>query len=318
MVPSTANSPFAPTQLSAVDDADDKYGKCRSKHSVSQGLCKYQEAWNFLQESMNRKQLHSMLQDSFILYALFLIAGSCLYHQLGGSFLKADFDDAMGYFSAIAEALGLLVVRRRIHQQGSVAGVSGMTIGMYALVYFLRQLLLLPPLSLNYVDMWAVETLQLTSLLLVLDILRSVFIKYKKSYQEGWDVLHVKYLIPSCIVLAILLHPSFDEGPWYSFCWTACLYLDVMALMPQVVMMGRAGSKVSAPISHFVAATTLSRVVDLSFWFANFEKVGLGGLIIFWHVVHLMLVADFMYYYLQARLFHGGFSEDLSLPTEEV
>jgi hypothetical protein len=43
-----------------------------------------------------------------------------------------------------------------------------------------------------------------------------------------------------------------------------------------------------------------------------------GWLIIFWHVVHLMLVADFMYYYLQARLLHGSFSDDLSLPTEEV
>lgn len=310
---------------SFVDDVDDKYAKCKNKHSNSQG--KYEEAWNLLKEFTTQKQVHAMLQDSFFLYVLFLITGSCLYHQLGGSFLKANFDDVMGYLSAIAEAFGLLVVRRKIHQQGSVAGVSGMTIGMYALVYLLRQLLLLPPFSLQYLDMWAVETLSLTSLILVLDILRSVFVTYNSSYQEDCDVLHVKYLIPSCICLALLLHPSFEEGAWYSFCWTACLYLDVMALMPQVVMMGRAGKKVSAPISHFVAATTMSRVVDLSFWFKNFDMVGeykpdefhfSGWLIIFWHVVHLMLVADFMYYYLQARLLHGSFSDDLSLPTEEV
>jgi hypothetical protein len=247
MTPSAANSPSM--QL-FVDDADDKYAKCKNKLSNSRGLGKYEEAWNFLKECTNQNQVQAMLQDSIVLYVAFLIAGSCLYHQLGGSFLKADFDDVMGYLSAIAEAFGLLVVRRKIHQQGSVAGVSGMTLAMYALVYLLRQLLLLPPFSLKYLDMWAVETLSLTSLIFVLDILRSVYVTYKDSYQQDCDVLHVKYLIPSCIFLAIVLHPSFEEGTWYSFCWTACLYLDVMALMPQVVMMGRAGKKsISAHLS---------------------------------------------------------------------
>lgn len=276
---------------------------------------------------ISERQVRLMLRDSFCLYALFLMGGSFLYHHLGGSFADASAEDALGYASAIAEACGLLLLRRKIQRQGSVAGVSGMTMVMYAVVYFLRQVLLLPPFDLRYLDMWAVQSLSLTSLLMVIDILRSVFVTYRSTYQEEWDVLHVQHLIPACVCLAGLLHPCFQEGTWYSFCWTACLYLDVLALMPQVVMMGRAGGKVSAPISHFVAATAMSRVVDLSFWLKNFDRVGeyesgevhfSGCLIIFFHVVHLLLVADFMYYYLKARLVNANFSEDLSLPVEVV
>merc|ERR1719428_2243671 len=200
----------------------------------------------------------------------------------------------MGYASAIVEAFGLLMLRRKIQNQASVAGVSGMTMTMYAVTYSMREVLLMP--QMNSVDEWAVEALSMSSLLMVLDVLRSVFVKYRSSYQEDLDILSFRYLIPACIALAVVLRPSFQEGPWYAFCWTACLYLDVMALMPQVVMMGKGNGKVSAPISHFVAATAVSRTVDLSFWFRNFELVGdyepnefhfSGWLIIFFHILHL-------------------------------
>jgi len=310
-----------------LDEADDKYAKRKGKIASTRALAKYEEALSFFKEGVSHKQVQVMIQDSFVVYICFLMLGSWLYHQLGGSFSKASFDDVMGYASSIAEAFGLLLVRRKIQRQGSVAGVSGMTMVMYAVVYFLREILLLPPLTLEALDMWAVEVVYLTSLLMVLDILRSIFVTYRSSYQEEWDLLRVKYLIPACIVFAAVLHPSFREGAWYSFCWTACLYLDVLALMPQVVMMSRSGGKVSAPISHFVAATAVSRLVDLWFWIHNFDMVGeygpndfhfSGWLIIFFHVVHLLLVADFMYYYLKARLVNANFSEDLTLPTEEV
>merc|ERR1719456_1792934 len=108
---------------------------------------------------------------------------------------------------------------------------------MYAIVYVLREWLLLPSsLSLPFIDAWAVEVLQLASLLMVLDVLKSIFVTYRNSYQEDLDVLKVKYLIPGCILLAAPLHPQFRQGLSYSVTWTAYLHLDCLSLMPQVVM----------------------------------------------------------------------------------
>merc|ERR1719375_446728 len=153
------------------------------------------------------------------------------------------------------------------------------------------------------------------SLLLALDILKSIFVNYRSSYQQDSDVLQVKYLIPGCCLLAILVHPEFRE--WtelYMFMWSTCMYMDGLALMPQVVMMSLNG-KVAAPIAHFVAATFLSRVEDFSNTILYYSKgfrhdeggmpdsqeVGSWRLIVLVQVVQLLLVADFMYYYLKAR-----------------
>merc|ERR1719453_1826428 len=162
---------------------------------------------------------------------------------------------------------------------------------------------------------------------MVLDVVYSVFVTYHKSYQEDLDILHVKYLIPACIMIATVLHPQFPQGTLFSFCWTTYLYLDCLALMPQVVMMTRGAGKVEAPVSHFVAATALSRVMDLSFWYYDFDLGAQGyfhgfnysgWLIVFWHVLNLLIVADFMYYYLKARFSGSTFMEDLALPVDEI
>merc|ERR1719217_1999555 len=119
-----------------------------------------------------------------------------------------------------------------------------MTMSMYAIVYCLREWLLMPSsLSLFFIDGWAVEVLQVASLLMVLDVLKSVYVTYRSSYQEDLDILKIKFLIPACILLAVALHPQFERGTAYSICWTMYLYLDVLALMPQVVMMARGNGK---------------------------------------------------------------------------
>merc|ERR1719272_168419 len=193
---------------------------------------------------------------------------------------------------------------------------------MFTLVFFSREYLLAPAMSWMFIDGWAVEFLQLPSILIVLDILRSVFVTHRSTYQEELDVLSIKYIVPVCVGLAIILHPHFQQGEWHSFLWTSYLYLDVCALLPQVVMMARSGGKVEAPIAHFVAATALRWVIDLCFWYFDFELgpqgyykgVNVSGwMIVSFHVLSLFLVADFMYFYLKARLSGSKMSDDLDI-----
>ena len=104
-------------------------------------------------------------------------------------------------------------------------------------------------------------------------ILWSIFKTYRQSLQEELDILQVKHLIPGCILFAVVIHPTFAQGFMYSLCWTISFYVDVMALLPQVVMMSQGTGKVEAPIANFVAATTFSRIVDLWFWYSGFKSL---------------------------------------------
>lgn len=101
------------------------------------------------------------------------------------------------------------------------------------------------------------------------------------------------------------------------------MYMDVMALMPQVVMMSQGGGKVSAAIAHFVAATFVSRIGDL--YDSLFYESGVYKsdptsywMCVFLQSLHLVLVADFMYYYIKARSSGqcSGLVEDVALAND--
>lgn len=296
---------FTRMSVAGSESADDKYNKAGTRRV---GMSKLLD------------------MTTFQLYMVFLMAVSMVYYILGGSIQAASSDDKLAMISCLAEGFGLLSLRIKIERQGSVSGISGMTMVMYSLVYFLRLFMVVPDkLSLVFLNGWIIEVLQVGSLLMVVDVVRSVLVTFRKSYQEDLDVMHVKYLVPSCVVLAGVIHPHFSQGSGFSFCWTTYLYLDCLALMPQVVMMTRGAGKVEAPVAHFVAATAMSRVVDLFFWYYDFDLFSgaqgtergfnySGWLIVFWHVLNLAIVADFMYYYVKARFSGNAMSQDLVLP----
>jgi len=222
---------------------------------------------------------------------------------LGG---KLDSEQAIKFASVNLEVLGLLILQYKIATRKSVNGVSGMSLLMYATVYLGRVGLFLPYRK----KKWELQDLDLDSLygaisfLLVMSILKSVFTTYRSSYQDDLDTLKATYLIPGCFLLATLIRPHFPSlGNTVNFFWAATLYVDVLALMPQVVMMANGVGKVEAPIAHFVAATAVSRstdVVDSLLYYplgANWSAWG----VVFAQTVHLLLVLDFLYYYMKAR-----------------
>lgn len=298
---------------------DNKYAKFAVSESQSLSLLKLQ--------NITWKDVGELFRSPVHVYGCFLMACSILYYMLGGSLMEASMPDKLGMASTIMETLGLLMLQHKIAGKGNVKGISGMTMGIYAIVYTLRQFLLVPSFTLYELDAWTVETLQFPSIVIVFDVLRSVFITQRKTYDEEQDVLSMKCLVPCCAIMAVVACPRLSPGLAYSVCWSFYVYLDVFALMPQVVMMARGGGKVEAPIAHFVAATAVRWMVDLWFWTYNFDLgpqgyykgVNISGLIIIGlHVLSLLLIADFMYYYVKSRLMGNSFSDSLNLPVDEV
>jgi len=296
-----------------------------SKTADSGVFSKYSGALSaFSLNGVTKKRFAKMSKNPFVVYACFLLVVSIVHYSLGGNFIHAEAQTQLTMISAIAENIGLLALRRKIQQKKSVAGISGMTMSMYAVVYVLRCLVLVPAFTWTELDEWTQCVLAFASLLMVLDVRKSVFVTYRSTYQEELDVLDIKYLVPALMVLALVLHPDFSmrgSGAFFTMAWTSCLYVDVMALMPQVVMMAKGGGTVDAMISHFVAATVVSRLFDLAFWWcAGFAWISQpdtfnfsGWLIIAMHVIHLLLVADFMYYHVKAYFCGMSLSEDLTI-----
>lgn len=263
------------------------------------------------------------------LYVGFLMLAAVGYYYLGGALSHASNDDLIGFVSCIIEVIGLLSLQHKIKCRKNVAGISGNTVLMYAFSYISRQVFLSPSeWDLLHLDPMLTELLQVPAILIVLDVCRSVFWAHRDSYNSEQDPIKVWYLAPACMAIAIPLHASMSEGATFSYFWSCYMYLDVLALLPQVVLMARGDGIVEAPIAHFVAATTLSRLADLWFWYYNFNSLGpqaymfgfnfSGYLIVFMQVVGLALIGDFMYYYIRARIAGSKLSDDLALPEDDM
>lgn len=258
-------------------------------------------------------------------YVCFMTIGYIVYLHLGGDLVHAPAKTLLGYVSTVAEGLGLLTLRNKVRSRQSVSGVSGASIQMFALTYTIRLYQLWPRIGRDYINACAVEVLSLLSLVLVLDILWCVFWTYRKSYQEDIDILKFTHLVPGCFLAAVLIHPQFPTGSFFSTAWALGFYIDVLALLPQVVMMAQGSGRVLAPISNYVVAVVFSRMIDLEWWLTRGIDLGPQGRIYGWnysgwiivgvHLLSLVLAADFVYYYLKAKWKGSALQDDLVLPT---
>lgn len=283
-------------------------------------LRKYQEALGLLNLRHFGKTSFSIRGTSFFYFGCFLLTGIALYQYLGGDILHKNFRTYLRFASGLTEPLGLLVLRRKIEVQNSVGGISGMTMQMYAAVYLVRCYVNLPDFTLDQINWWAEQFLGYVSLILVFDILHSVFRTHRSSYQRSLDVVQAKYLISGALFFALTLRPHLhfwtsSQGFW----WCFCLYLDVMALLPQVYMMAHGGGVVKAPIAHFVAAVFCSRFEDA--WDLRFAPIHPDEYISFsvvigLHMLHLLMIADFMYYYVKAQFSGAKLVDDLKIGVD--
>merc|ERR1711924_173283 len=114
------------------------------------------------------------------------------------------------------------------------------------------------------------------------------------------------------LVLALIFHPTLNYALWSDVAWTFALYVDVLAVAPQLWMFHKTGGKVAKCTSHYVFCLGFGRLLMLCFWaFSYHELTGFAGIFVMLsQVIGGVLMVDFFYYY--ARSQQSG--QDLVLP----
>merc|ERR1719235_119798 len=116
-------------------------------------------------------------------------------------------------------------------------------------------------------------------------------------------------MIMGAVALAIVLHPDLIDWAPFDILWTVHLYIDAIAMVPQLWMISKAGGKVQGFTAHYIGAILLSSILSGLFWFyatpelAEENKMNVAGLAINGaHLVQLLLLLDFGYFYGKACL----------------
>merc|ERR1719387_3233952 len=172
----------------------------------------------------------------------FLGVGAWTYHEIANKQFTAILT-----LSVIAQALAFLLLHMQVSANQSVAGISGRSLIMHALKLCCRlgtTLWLDGYLPTDKSGDWIYQICDVVSLLLVLNIVFSVFVARKGSSQSHHDTLDLRNLILGAVVLAVVVHPELNDWVPFDILWTVHLYIDAIAMLPQLWMISKASGKV--------------------------------------------------------------------------
>lgn len=228
-------------------------------------------------------------------------------------------DFGMGTLITLASAIqcfAYMCLCLKVAQTKSVAGISGQTLILQALSYTLRlsSTLWLPAyVPVDETGEWIYQLTEVIALLLVTKIMYNVFLSRRATYQEEHEIFKARPIAIGCFVLAALVHPDLNSRPLFDTLWATALYIDMVAMLPQLGMIARMGGEVEALTGHFSAAMAVSTIIELAFWCHGFEEVApldgssniQGWMIVLVHIVQLLLMCDFLIYYIRALILTG-------------
>jgi len=207
-----------------------------------------------------------------------------------------------------AQTLGFFLLVHKMKAHKSASGISSKTLQMYVMMLLFRlnsTLVKNGYLPVDSTGDWAYQACDITSLLLVFQALFYVHKRYKDTYQDKHDSMPIWNAVLPLMLLATFLHGNLNHSWYFDTVWTFSMYLDTIAMMPQLWMLVVKGGQVEALTSHYVASIFFSRFLTFSFWFTGFSELApedggfnkMGWLLCGCHGLQLLLSVDFMYHY---------------------
>jgi len=200
----------------------------------------------------------------------------------------------IGDLSHIA-AIAILILK--IWKTRSCAGISGKTQLMFMICFLTR-----------YIDLFSNFVSVYNSVMKVAYIASSIgtcyliYRKFKATYDGNHDSFRMEFLIVPAAGLACLANHQFH---WMEILWTFSIYLEAVAILPQLFMISKTGEAESIT-SHYLFAQGMYRAFYIANWVYRYHADGFYDMIaIVAGVLQTILYLDFFYLYV-TKVAKGG------------
>jgi len=132
--------------------------------------------------------------------------------------------------------------------------------------------------------------------------------KFKPTYDHNHDTFRVEFLVVPVAGLAVLVNHEFS---FLEILWTFSIYLESVAILPQLFMISKTG-EAETITSHYLFALGLYRALYILNWVYRWYFEGFFDLIaVVSGCVQTILYCDFFYLYI-TKVWKG---KKLTLPA---
>ena len=222
--------------------------------------------------------------------------------------------------SSLTQMFAFIIVVIKVYTFQNSSGLSINTLICYALLLSARlftNLLFSGYLPSDNSGDWFYQLTEIISLLCVLLLIYLTLIVYTETSDYTNDKVPFYYLAIPTFILACIVHTSLNGFLPTDITWCFSMYLEAVAIFPQIQLFVVKKGQIETYTSHYVALCGLSRLLSLIFWWDTYPELNTqdgnsislfcnycGYFIIASQVIQLLIMIDYYYLYFKS-LFKG-------------
>jgi len=205
---------------------------------------------------------------------------------MGPSLVKMNIFRLLGDLSHL---LAIIILLLKIWKTRSCAGISGKSQVLFAIVFISRYL----DLVTNFVSVYN-TTMKVFFIASAVGTVYLMFVKFKATYDGNHDTFRIEFLLGPVAILALVLNHEFSV---MEILWTFSIYLESVAILPQLFMVSKTG-EAETITSHYLFALGSYRALYIFNWVYRYHFEGFYDIIaIVAGIVQTVLYCDFFYLY---------------------
>ena len=217
--------------------------------------------------------------------------------------------------SSIIQTCAFVIILIKVTNYQNCSGLSSNTLICYCILLFARltSTLFYPGyLPSDSSGSWLYQLSDILSLCICGLLIYLIYFKHNETSDIMLDnSIPFYYLAIPCYLLALLVRSSLNFNMFCDINWAFSMYLEAVAIFPQILLFSKKRGQIESFTSHYVALCGLSRLFSLIFWWDTYEELiaddllfgaYVGYFIIGSQILQLIIMADYYYLYFKSIL----------------
>jgi len=189
----------------------------------------------------------------------------------------------------LAHLLAIFILLVKMWRTRSCAGISGRSQILFAIVFTSRYV----DLFTNFVSLYN-STMKVIYILASFGTLYLMYMKFRATYDRNHDTFRIEFLLLPTVLLSLVINHEFSV---MEILWTFSIYLEAVAILPQLFMLSKTG-EAETITSHYLFALGLYRLLYIFNWiYRYYSEEFFDPIAIVAGTVQTVLYADFFYLY---------------------
>jgi len=190
----------------------------------------------------------------------------------------------------LSHLLAILILLLKIWKTRSCAGISGKSQILFLVVFVTRYL----DLATNFVSLYN-TSMKVFFIASAAATVYLMYVKFRATYDGNNDSFRLELLVAPVAVLALVFNTEFTV---VEVLWTFSIYLESVAILPQLFMVSKTG-EAETITSHYLFALGSYRALYILNWMYRYHfESTYDPIAIVAGIVQTVLYCDFFYLYI--------------------